>query len=596
MDTELSRTMNLKECLGAVQDVSRVTSTSQDPPTLSSHLLRLLPCLESSSLTVTDLSLLRHKIWQNDLIHLVIEVLRGDTNISKEYRTVTNLVVVLASVVAGLAPKEPRDQKPSSKNTAVFEQVQEYYDILLPTATDSILIIASNMVEMLDHVEPEPDFPECFKKVVDSLVWLCCGHKQCIPRALNSPYLLSLLITDHFLYCHTILSALETLILTEKSSAANIPQDVLTSILDELVYKLSGNDKDGASLSLRVLARFSVCLPDLVDTLNNSYAGLLTLAKKWISKDQELGPAEKYLIAELESRADGQEELDDRHKAAIFIQASWRGYASRKKMVAAKKGIERFQQLYRRRKSEKLERKATQEKTEMEATLKKTHLKTSQLAFHTKQLSLYEQLPASQLQEFIRKEEATAAVRIQSAWRGFSARSQYKELKSKTVAVRSVVIIQRAFRRHRRAKQAKVRKQEYSHLPKLSTQVREKLQQEIADYRHMHPLAFRTPEQASALHQQAQQEYEKFCFTQALHTRRDEEIRQLISNLTRNCELMLSAPSLQESVGMEAIEDTYCSRSSAVAMMARTAHREELKALDTPWWKRTPTDQEELSL
>lgn len=586
--------MNLEECLSIVQDVSHVTSRSQDPPTLSSNLFRLLPCLESSNLTVTDLSLLRHKIWQNDLIHLVIEVLRGDH--SNDCRTLTNLVVMLTSVVAGLTPKEPRYQKPSSSNTAQVEQVREYYDILLPTATDSILIVASNMLEALDQVEPEPDFPECFKKVVDSLLWLCSGHKQCIPRALNSPYLLSLLITDHYLYSHVVLSALETLIVTEKSSAANIPQDVLTSILDELVYKLSGNDKDGASLSLRVLALLSISLPGLIDTLNNSYAGLLTLAEKWVQKDQELGAAEKYLIAELESRADGQGEVDEKHKAAIFIQASWRGYASRKKMVAAKRGIMRFQQLYRKRKSEKLVRRATQEKTEMKVTLQQTYLKTSQLAFHTKQLSQYEQLPASELQEFILKEENMAAARIQSTWRGFSARSQYKELKSKSILVKSVTVIQRAFRRHSRAKQVKISKKEHDHLPKLSTPVREKLQREVASYRDTHPPSYRTPEQVSALHKQAQQEYEKFCFTQALHTRRDEEIRQLVSKLNRNCELMLSAPSLQESVGVKGIEDTYCSRSSAVAVMARTAHREELKAMDTPWWKRTPLDQEELNL
>lgn len=586
---------SLEECLSTVQDVSRVTSRSQDPPTLSSNLLRLLPCLESRSLTTKDLSTLRHKIWENDLVHLAIEVLRGDHE--EECRTLTNLVVMLASVLSGLTPKQSSEQKQPSRHSVRVEQVREYYDILLPTATDSILIVANNMLEALDQADPqEPDFPECFKKVVDSLVWLCSGHKRCIPRALQSPYLLNLLITDHYLYSHVVLSALEMLIVAEKSSAASIPQGVLTSILDELVYKLSGNDKDGAYLSLRLLALLSVGLPGLVVTLNDGYAGLLTLARKWIRKDEELGAAEKYLLAELESLADGQGEVDEKHKAAIFIQASWRGYASRKKMVAAKRGIMRFQQLYRTRRSQKIERRATQEHTEMEVSLKQTHLKRTQLAFHTKQLSLYEQLPASELQDFVLKQENMAAARIQSAWRGYSARSQYKVTKLQVTLTRSACVIQRAFRRRSRAKQQAVQKKEHEHLPKLTKPMREKLQQEIVSYRDAHPPTYKTPEQVSALHHKAQQEYETLYFTQSLHACHGGEIQQLISKLNRNCELMLSAPSLRESVDVEGIEDTFSSRSSAVARMARTAHREELKAMDTPWWKRAPLDHEELSL
>ena len=102
-----TKTLKLKDCLEIVQDISVVTSQPQDPSTLVSNLLRLLPCLESRSLTAEDLSALRHKIWQLDLIHLIIEVLREDFSGKTDgWRMLTNLAVTLASVVAGLNPKE----------------------------------------------------------------------------------------------------------------------------------------------------------------------------------------------------------------------------------------------------------------------------------------------------------------------------------------------------------------------------------------------------------------------------------------------------------------------------------------------------------
>ena len=158
------------------------------------------------------------------------------------------------------------------------------------------------------------------------------------------------------------------------------------------------------------------------------------------------------------------------------------------------------------------------------------------------------------------------------------------------------MVIQRAFRRHSAAKAAEKQILVYSHLPKLPGPVRGKLQQEIASYRDTHPPPSYTRDRALELHQEAQREYEKFLFNRAPHARHDDEIHQLISKLNRNCELMLGAPSLQDSAKMEGVVDTYSSRSSEVAKMARTAHREELRAMATPWWKRAPLAQEELNL
>lgn len=232
--------MNIKKCQEIVHDVSSVTSRSQDPVVLLTSLLRLLPCVESGCLNTKEMSLLKKQIWERDLIHLTIEVLRNDYSSEPEgWKKLTNLAVTLVSIMSGLTPKEPQQ---SSSSTPHSEQVREYYDIILPTALDSILMLANSILEALDKEQTSPsvNLPECFKKILDSLLWLCYSHKRCIPRALQSPYLLSMFITDHQLYSHIVLTALENLILTDKQATSSIPRDLLNSFLDELVYKLSG--------------------------------------------------------------------------------------------------------------------------------------------------------------------------------------------------------------------------------------------------------------------------------------------------------------------------------------------------------------------
>lgn len=590
--------LNLKKCLGIVEDVSHATSKPQDASALLSHLLRLLPCLESPHLSPKDLSMLRDYIWRYDLIHLIIEVLRNDYSSEVNgWRKLTNLAVTLASVVAGLAPKHPRKQELSP-----VEQVTEYYDIILPTSTDTVLILANSLLESLaasQATNSHPNLHECFRKIVDSLVWLCSGHKECFSRLLQSPYLLNILITDHELYSHVILEALKTLFATDTSSVGTIPQDMLTSILDELVYKLSGNDRKGGHLSLMVLAQLSVIIPGLVDTISDNYTGLLSLVRRCVHKDKELDVAERYLISKLETKAGGQGEKSEKHTAAVLIQALWRGYSSRRKMVKAQRGIRKFQQLYRKRKAEKLKKREDKEKKVMEASLKKSHIGSRQLVFHEKQLSLYQQLPASELQDFIRRQKNKAAISIQSAWRGYKSRSSVKELKSRKKIDRSAILIQRTFRRYSETKKLERQVREHESLPELSRPVRERLQQEIARYRDAHShTGYRTHEQMSQLHHKAQDEYEKFIFSRSTQSIHGEEVQLLITKLNRNCELLLSAPSLKDSYDTSAagIVESFCSSSPVVAKMARTAHREELKAITTPWWKRKPLDHDELSL
>ncbi len=595
----MSKKLDLQECQRLVKNINHATSTCSRNKHLP-NLLRLLPCLESQHLSAEDRFLIRHQIWQCDLTHLIIEVLRNDySDIEDSWRMRSNLAVALSSILAGLAPRIPNSQVP---NISQLEEVNEYYDIVLPTAVDSILFLANSLLEVVESEdEDQPstvNFYECFNKVIDSLIWVCSGHKQCVLRTLQSPYLLHILITDRTLYGYGALRAINALIMTDESAVSLIPQGILTNILDELVYKLSGQEPEGAALSLKLLAQLSILIPKLVDSLSKDYPGLLELVMKWgVEENKEGNPAEKYLISELRSRAGEREGMKDKQKAAVVIQANWKGYANRKKMIKAKKGIQKFQALFRRRRAQRLNREEEEKKVMAEATLKQHHLMSSQLAFHQKQLSLYEQLPASELQDFISKQENEAAVKIQSAWKGWIDRRKCKEIKLCAIELRSAVVIQRAMRRYLQRRESKKQDGMYEAWPDIPGPTRAKIQKEILEYRETHATEnnSKTHQSISELHDKAQSMYEEFYFSRTTQRRRDEQIQFLISKLNRNCDLLLGVPSLEESY-RSGVANHFISNSPDIARMARTAHREEMKAMSTPWWKRTDPDNIEITL
>ena len=86
---------------------------------------------------------------------------------------------------------------------------------------------------------------------------------------------------------------------------------------------------------------------------------------------------------------------------------------------------------------------------------------------------------------------------------------------------------------------------------------------------------------------------EQFYLSRVEQHRRDRQRTELISELNRSCDMLLGAPSLSDSFTMPDVLVTFStatSGSAAVAKMEQTAHREELQALNTPWWKRQALD------
>ncbi len=594
-----------------------VTKTPEE--SLPLVLLKLLPCLQARTLSAEDFSSIKYEVWKEDLVHLLIEVLRNDySSMVDHWRIFTNLAVLLSSMLAGLSPSKyhlSASKKKSTSHEAREDEETELQDIVLPTAVDSILILSNSILEAADEnskpvqtgsvQENTESLKECFKKTLDTLLWLCAGQKSCISRVLQSPYFLHVLITDNTSYGYISLGILETLVLSDKAAISSIPQAIFTSILDELIYKLSGKDKNGALLALRLLAHLVDASPEVLDVLLASYSSLLPLVSKWVELGGATEAKVKQFVKELEVR-EGEHvgvsnevaEKEQEHKSAIVIQSHLRGYLARKRVKKIKRGITKFQQLYRRRKLLKERKKIGEEKAKAEESIRKQGQRSSKLAFHEKQLALLEQLPASELQEYTKRQEKEAAVKIQCAWRSWVSRSRFKRQKSELLVHKSAMVIQRAMRKNLLTKREPEQHLQEDVLPKITGAQREKLQSEIAMYRELHPTTgYKSEEQVAELHDKVQKLYEEFYISRPTQRKEDEKADLMLSQLGRNVDFLSNLPTLEQFAKdpQPDLVERLSSSSASIARMAKRAHREELKALNTPWWKQ-PLDQDELSV
>ena len=603
----LAKETQLQEYYRVVNNITRETSNKRAPE-IPLILLQLKPILSSKALSFKQLRRVKEYIWLNDLLHVNVETLRQDfTKVQGQWATAAQLASILSEICCGVFPKE----NCSAAGQSYTEQLKEYYDILLPTSADSLLILANNLLEKeQQNVDSGFQVSELnhFRSIVDSLLEMCQSHRQCIERVLKSPYLLHLLITDLVHHCNVVLSFLVDLVVIDGSLLVTLPPDILHSLLDELVFKLSGEQEKSAVLSLELMARLALTNHAMIELILSKYTGVLELTIKW--SIQKRSSNVTNFISQLRALAVAESEDAVHHRAATMIQAAWRGYSGRRRLEKMQQGIRIFQQIYRQRKAKKLKQAEEDQAMKRLHTAKELSLKSQRLSFREKQLSTMEQLPASEIHRFVSQQENTAVVAIQAWWRGRLACVKCNKLHDKRKQSRSAAVIQRAYRRYKK-KESASRDEFIGHhlLPQIEGAERETLQGEIAQYQEHHPPSFKSPTEVRELHERVQNLTEQFYLSRIEQHRRDRERTELLSELDRSCDILLGAPSLSDSFAMPDITVNFTTAaatgggggggggggsSAAVAKMAQTAHREELRALNTPWWKRQALNNEEV--
>ena len=527
-----------------------------------------------------------------------VETLRQDfTKVQGQWGTAAELSSILASLCSGL---HPRDSDRTGHSHA--EQRREFYNILLPTSTDSLLILANNLLEKeQQHVDSGLQVSELkhFEAIFNSLLEVCRSHKQCIERVLQSPYLLHLLITDLVSHCSVVLSFLGDLVVIDSSLLGLLPLDILQGLLDELMFKLSGEEKRVAILALELMAIFATVKPAMVDFVSSRYTGVLDLAIKWNNQKRTSQNVANF-ISQLKVQVEVEGHNCVHNRAAAVIQSAWRGYTTRKKLKKMQQGIRKFQQIYRRKKTKELKQKEQNRTTKALYMVKELNLKSERLTFQEKQLATMEQLPASEVSRFVTQQENEAAIVIQSWWRSRLACARYSKLHAEAGWSQSATVIQRAFRQYRKRKSNTDKNALHHLLYQIEGAEREALQGEIAKYQEHHPSTYKSESDVRELHNKVQSLTEWFYLSRVEQHMKDAQRSKLLSQLSESCEMLLRAPNLSDSYTMPNITATFTTASGSdsaaakVAKMAKMAHREELRTMNTPWWKRQTLDSDDV--
>ncbi|KAL8570993.1 hypothetical protein ACOMHN_037853 [Nucella lapillus] len=547
-------------------------------------LEKLKGILDTAPSGTTEGAQIRKEVWEYNILHMLIIIVRQDFSLLPgEWRTAAKLATLISEVSRGL--------------DVVGAERQELYEEQLPHAVQNLFLLSKHMQQQVlnmpmaqETAKARTDLVLNFRDVVDSLTNLCNAHYFLCEEAMKSPWLLQLLMSDDPKSVNIVMAMMEKILRCDGKVLSKVKEEEVLNLMDELVYKLTvHNDISIAASAVRSLLRFCETHKPLVELLFSRYKGLRPLLRRWEGRGFERDLKQLYTLLESGSALRAQSQA--KNEAARYIQAIWKGVLTRQRLRKADKAFTKFQRSYRLRKAEEDHRLLeTKVQTELQRRLVANRQRLM-VQLKEKHLQVLEILPADQIEKYLMKEKATAAVRIQTLWRGHRERTQLTRRQEVAQQVRAAIRIQRAVRQW--LDRVERRQQKFpTHLKPtgLTDQRRVQLQEIINQRRQEQPTGRKTREEVEEVHQMSAQMLARH-FGHIPHYRRKQyQWENLLARLDTDSELLVLAPPLQ-SVTQKDVE-MYSSRSLPVATKARTQHSAALQQLQRPWWRRR-WDQED---
>ncbi|RUS91233.1 hypothetical protein EGW08_001039, partial [Elysia chlorotica] len=312
--------------------------------------------------------------------------------------------------------------------------------------------------------------------------------------------------------------------------------------------------------------------------------GLRPLLRRWEGRgfDRDLRHVGLLLESGSALRAKSQRNVE----CARYIQAVWRGFATRKKLKKANQAFAKFQKSYR---LVLFCYRGRERRREFSPSLRCHTNALNVILLWCVYLSF--PLTPARIEEFLKKEKSVAALRIQTLWRGHRERSKLTERQKVAQQVKAAIRIQRTFRRW--LEKTETAKQEFpTHLKPhgLTDERRVELMKKISQWREQHPPQALDFADLQSLHSRGHAAL-------AAHYKRVRPYRKLqaqaegmVARLDTDTELLALAPPLkgvtEKDVAM------YSSRSLPVAVAAKERHARVLRAKQLPWWRVLGEDQD----
>ncbi|XP_027493058.1 IQ calmodulin-binding motif-containing protein 1 isoform X1 [Corapipo altera] len=551
-------------------------SGEQDIPLL---LLKLKGVLSSPSLGCEESKQMKQDIYDYGLTQYCLLVLRQDhSRLQGGWATAAQLAEILSHCCVGLEMKE---------------DPEEFYKKFLPSATDNLLVLGKRLqarfIRAIKDKEKQ-DFLHWFQTVTNAICWLLDGHIQLAACVLQNDCFLQLLITDDVETAIIMMSVLHNILRINSSVFLQVDKATLHSILDELVYKLSSTTNpavgSAATKLLLVVAKLSKQLVQLLTARYKGLKGLLN--KQWTGKgfDRELNQLLDMLYLE-QSSGKGEMQtvlFQKQHQAASIIQATWRGFQTRRRLKKLPQAVTTLQRSFRAKREQELQHLAKQKEDEALKLQMQLQRQRAMRLFHERQLALLERVHASQVNKYMEEMEDKSALTIQRFWRGYRARRIFHQQKQSLKEYKAAVIIQRTACKFLEKRRRRRPLSPWKEPKGLTDEQRLALQQKVDDYIKLHPASQMSEEMSKELHMQAQEKLAQFLLRSRLDQRAAQRRETLLAQVNTDVELLMNAPGLAETTEKDI--GVFVSRSVPVATKARQSHNTMLKYTRWPWWKK----------
>ncbi|XP_065697265.1 IQ calmodulin-binding motif-containing protein 1 [Patagioenas fasciata] len=553
-------------------------SKEQDIPLL---LLKLKGILNSASLGSEESKKIKQDIYNYDLTQYCMLVLRQDhSRLRGGWATAAQLAEILSHCCVGLEVKE---------------DPEEFHNKFLPSAIDNLLFLGRRLqarfIRTIKDKEKQ-DFLHWFQTVADAICWLFGGHIQLAVCVLQNDHFLQLLITDDTETAIITMSILHNILRVNSSVLLQVDEETLHSILDELVYKLSSTTNpvigNVATKLLLLVAKFCKQLVKLLTTRYKGLKGLLS--KQWTGKgfDRDLGQLLDLLYLE---QSNGKGEMQRQHQAACIIQATWRGFQTRKRLKKLPQAVTTLQRSFRAKREQELQHLKKQKEDEALKLQMQLQRQRAMRLFHERQLAVLEIIHASQVNKYMEEMEGKSALTIQRFWRGYRARRNFHQQRQSLKEYKAAVVIQRAACKFLEKRRRRRPLSPWKDPKGLTDERRPALQQKVDDYIKLHPASQMSEEISKELHVQAQEKLAQFLLRSRLDQRAAQRRETLMAQVNTDVELLMNAPGLAEATEKDL--DVFMSRSIPVATKARQSHNTMLKYTRWPWWKKLGDEFEE---
>ncbi|XP_029815724.1 IQ calmodulin-binding motif-containing protein 1 isoform X2 [Manacus vitellinus] len=546
-------------------------SGEQDIPLL---LLKLKGVLSSPSLGSEESKKIKQDIYDYGLTQYCLLVLRQDhSRLRGGWATAAQLAEILSHCCVGLEMKE---------------DPEEFYEKFLPSAIDNLLVLGKRLqarfIRAIKDKEKQ-DFLHWFQTVTNAICWLFDGHIQLAACVLQNDCFLQLLITDDVETAIIMMSVLHNILRINSSVFLQVDKATLHSILDELVYKLSSTTNpavgSAATKLLLVVAKLSKQLVQLLTARYKGLKGLLN--KQWTGKgfDRKLNQLLDMLYLE---KSSGKGEMQKQHQAACIIQATWRGFQTRRRLKKLPQAVTTLQRSFRAKREQELQHLAKQKEDEALKLQMQLQRQRAMRLFHERQLALLERVHASQVNKYMEEMEDKSALTIQRFWRGYRARKIFHQQKQSLKEYKAAVIIQRTACKFLEKRRRRRPLSPWKEPKGLTDEQRLALQQKVDDYIKLHPASQMSEEMSKELHMRAQEKLAQFLLRSRLDQRAVQRRETLLAQVNTDVELLMNAPGLAETTEKDI--GVFVSRSVPVATKARQSHNTMLKYTRWPWWKK----------